>query len=143
MTEINNQNYYTTIEKQNSFEIIENKYGEIAIFIDAKKGQPEHPELLFDGKKTALLRRNADLSIKLENIHEEACRPLNHTEIVMVAELDGKTVERVYGVTVEKVDEILAEGLETRNDVIRKARNVDELVKQFGAVKRWKNGEKS
>ena len=143
MTKTNNQDYYAIIEKQNFFEIIENKYGEIAIFIDAKEGQPEHPELLFDGKKTALLRRNMELSIKLENIHEEAREPLAGAEIVMVAEINGKMVERVYGVPVENVEEILTDGLETRNDSIRKAKDVEELVKQFGAVKRWKSGEKS
>ena len=143
MMTTNNPNYYISIEKQNSFEIIENKYGEIAIFIDARDGQPEHPELLFDGNKTALLRRTPELSIKLENIHEEAKEPLAESEIVMIAELNGKTVERVYGVAVEIVDEISPEGIETRNDVIRKAKNVDELVKQFGAVKRWQSGEKS
>lgn len=28
--------YYTVVEKQDFFEIIENKYGELAIFIDAR-----------------------------------------------------------------------------------------------------------
>ena len=31
--------YYTLIEKQDFFEIIENKFGELAVFIDARKGQ--------------------------------------------------------------------------------------------------------
>lgn len=30
--------YYTLIEKQDFFEIIENKFGELAIFIDARDG---------------------------------------------------------------------------------------------------------
>ena len=32
--------YYTLIEKQDFFEIIENKFGELAVFIDARKGEP-------------------------------------------------------------------------------------------------------
>ena len=34
--------YYTLIEKQDFYEIIENKYGELAIFIDARDGTPEN-----------------------------------------------------------------------------------------------------
>lgn len=43
--------YYTLIEKQDFFEIIENKFGELAIFIDARDGSPVNPVLEFDGKK--------------------------------------------------------------------------------------------
>ena len=137
------QNYFAIIEKQDFYEIIENKYGEIAIFIDARDGQPEHPELLFDGKSTALLKRSSDLSIKLDGIHDEAREPLAAAEVVMIAELRGKIVERIYGVPVDNVEEIIAEGLETRGDEIRRARNVDDLLKKFGAVKRWSSGEKA
>ena len=45
--------YYTLMEKQDFFEIIENKYGELAVFIDARDGAPQEPVLEFDGKKTA------------------------------------------------------------------------------------------
>ena len=41
--------YYTVVEKQDFFEIIENKYGELAIFIDARDGSPVNPVLEFDG----------------------------------------------------------------------------------------------
>lgn len=50
--------YYTLIEKQDFYEIIENKFGELAIFIDAREGAPVNPVLEFDGKKTALLKRD-------------------------------------------------------------------------------------
>ena len=46
--------YYTLIEKQDFFEIIENKFGELAIFIDARDGTPENPVFEFDGKKTGI-----------------------------------------------------------------------------------------
>ena len=38
--------YYTLIEKQDFYEIIENKFGELAIFIDAREGAPVNPGLL-------------------------------------------------------------------------------------------------
>ena len=43
--------YYTLIEKQDFYEIIENKYGELAIFIDARDGTPQNP---IDRKSTRL-----------------------------------------------------------------------------------------
>lgn len=43
--------YYTLIEKQDFYEIIENKYGELAIFIDARDGTPENPVLNLTVKK--------------------------------------------------------------------------------------------
>ena len=135
--------YYTLIEKQDFFEIIENKYGELAIFIDTRSGLPENPVLEFDGKRTALLKRDSHLAVKLDNINEETVEPLAESECVMIVELKGKMVERVYGVPVENVEEIVFEGRQTRADELVKAKNRDELLKNFGAVKIWKNGEKN
>ena len=93
--------YYTLIEKQDFYEIIENKYGELAIFIDARDGTPENPVFEFDGKKTALLKRDAHLAVRLDDIHEDTVAPLAEAEFLMIVELKGKMVERVYGVPVE------------------------------------------
>lgn len=49
--------YYTLIEKQDFYEMIENKYGELAIFIDAREGAPVNPVLEFDGKNSAFEKR--------------------------------------------------------------------------------------
>ena len=135
--------YYTVVEKQNFFEIIENKYGELAIFIDARTGTPEEPVLQFDGKKTALLKRDAHLAVRLDNIMEETIEPLAESEFVMIVELKGKMVERIYGVPVENVEEIIFNGKQTRADELVKAKSRDELLKSFGAVKIWNNGVKN
>ena len=94
------------IEKQDFYEIIENKFGELAIFIDAREGAPVNPVLEFDGKKTALLKRDGRLAVKLDNIDDETKGPLAEAEFVMIVELQGKMVERTYGVPVENVEEI-------------------------------------
>ncbi len=135
--------YYTTIERQDFFEIIENKYGELAIFIDARAGLPENPVLEFDGKSTALLKRDTRLAIKLDNINKETIEPLAEAEFVMIVELKGKMVERVYGVPLENVEEIVFDGKQTRADELVKAKNRDDLLKSFGAVKIWQNGVKN
>ena len=132
--------YYTLIEKQDFYEIIENKYGELAIFIDAREGLPQNPVLEFDGKKTALLKRDGRLAVKLDNIDKETREPLAEAEFVMIAELNGKSVERVYGVPVEIVEEIVFEGRQTRADELVKAKTRDELLASFGAVRCWTNG---
>ncbi len=135
--------YYTLIEKQDFYEIIENKYGELAIFIDAREGAPLNPVLEFDGKKTALLKRDGRLAVKLDNIDEETKGPLAEAEFLMIVELKGKTVERVYGVPVENVEEIIFEGRQTRADELVKAKSRDDVLKSFGAVKSWVSGTKA
>ena len=132
--------YYTLIEKQDFYEIIENKYGELAIFIDARDGTPENPVFEFDGKKTALLKRDAHLAVRLGDIHEDTVAPLAEAEFLMIVELKGKMVERVYGVPVENVEEIVFEGHQTRADELVKAKSKDEMLKSFGAVKCWNSG---
>ena len=84
--------YYTLIEKQDFFEIIENKYGELAIFIDARDGLPQNPVLEFDGKHTALLKRDGHLAVKLDNIHEETVAPLSESVFETIVELKGTMV---------------------------------------------------
>ncbi len=132
--------YYTLIEKQDFYEIIENKYGELAIFIDARDGAPENPVLEFDGKRTALLKRDPHLAVRLDNINEETVEPLAESEFVMIVELKGKMVERVYGVPVDNVEEVVFEGKATRADELVKAKSREELLKEFGAVKVWTSG---
>lgn len=133
--------YYTLVEKQDFFEIIENKYGELAIFIDGREGDPVNPVLEFDGKETALLKRDGHLSVILRGIDKETRAPLAEAEFVLIVELSGKMVERTYGVPVDNVEEIIIEGKKTRADEYVKAKTRDELLESFGAVKVWSNGK--
>ena len=107
--------YYTLVEKQNFYEIIENKYGELAVFIDARPGTPVDPVLEFDGKQTALLRRDERLAVRLDNIDPETKNILAEREFVMIVELSGEVVERVYGVPVENVESIFILGRQSRD----------------------------
>jgi len=132
--------YYTLMEKQDFFEIIENKYGELAVFIDSRDGQPQNPVLEFDGKKTALLKRDERRAIILDNIDAETRGVLAEAEFVMIVELSGDKVERVYGVPLENVEEIVFNGRRTRADELFKSKSKEELLKSFGAVKVWTGG---
>ena len=132
--------YYTLMEKQDFFEIIENKYGELAIFIDARDGIPREPVLEFDGKKTALLKRDERRAIILDNIDAETKGVLAEAEFVMIVEMKADMVERVYGVPVENVEDIEFKGRRTRADELLKAKSKDDVLKSFGAIKVWTGG---
>ena len=132
--------YYTVVEKQDFFEIIENKYGELAIFIDARDGTPKNPVLLFDGKKTALLKRDDRIAVRLDNIDEETKAPLAEAEFVMIVELQGKMVERVYAVEVDNVEEISVKGKQTRADELIISKSKEDVIKNFGAIHSWVGG---
>ena len=134
--------YYTLIEKQDFFEIIENKFGELAVFIDARKGEPVNPQLEYDGKTTALLKRDGRLAVKLEGINAETGAVLAESEFVMIVELSGETVERTYGFPVETVEEFSFKGRQTRADELERIKSKQEIIEAFGAVKIWKSGEK-
>ena len=134
--------YYTLIEKQDFFEIIENKFGELAVFIDARKGEPVNPQLEYDGKTTALLKRDGRLAVKLEGINAETGAVLAESDFVMIVELSGETVERTYGVPVETVEEFSFKGRQTRADELERIKSKQEIIEAFGAVKIWKSGEK-
>ena len=134
--------YYTLIEKRDFFEIIENKFGELAVFIDARKGEPVNPQLEYDGKTTALLKRDGRLAVKLEGINAETGAVLAESEFVMIVELSGETVERTYGVPVETVEEFSFKGRQTRADELERIKSKQEIIEAFGAVKIWKSGEK-
>ena len=134
--------YYTLIEKQDFFEIIENKFGELAVFIDARKGEPVNPQLEYDGKTTALLKRDGRLAVKLEGINAETGAVLAESEFVMIVELSGEPVERTYGVPVETVEEFSFKGRQTRADELERIKSKQEIIEAFGAVKIWKSGEK-
>ena len=132
--------YYTLMEKQDFFEIIENKYGELAIFVDARDGIPQEPVLEFDGKKTALLKRDERRAIILDNIDAETKGVLAEAEFVMIVEMKADMVERVYGVPVENVEDIEFKGRRTRADELLKAKSKDDVLKSFGAIKVWTGG---
>jgi len=134
--------YYTLVEKQDFYEIIENKYGELAIFIDSRPGTPVDPVLEFDGKETALLRRDERLAVRLDAIDPETKNILAEREFVMIVELQGEVVQRVYGVPVENVEEIVFHGRQTRADEWVKAKSKADVISSFGAIKSWVGGNK-
>lgn len=134
--------YYTLIEKQDFFEIIENKFGELAIFIDARDGSPVNPVLEFDGKKTALLKKRRTAGRASGQHRRGNQRPAGRSRICADCRTQRQKVERTYGVPVENVEEIEFKGRQTRADEIVKAKSKEDVMKSFGAIRSWSCGGK-
>jgi len=133
--------YYAVVEKQDFFEIIENKFGELAIFIDARDNEPSIPSLEYNGDGVAVLHRDDTRIIKLEGITKETGSVLGEAEVVMFVETDEDIVVRTYAVPVQTVEKIEFRGRQIRADEYERFKQKSEIINAFGAVNVWKSGE--
>ena len=134
--------YYAVVEKQDFFEIIENKFGELAIFIDAREDTPSTPILEYNGDTTAVLHRDEKRIIRLEGITKETSSTLAEAEVVLFVETNNDVVVRTYAVPVETVDEISFKGRQVRADEYERYKSKQEIIDAFGAINIWSNGDK-
>ncbi len=134
--------YYAVVEKQDFFEIIENKFGELAIFIDAREDTPSTPILEYNGDTTAVLHRDEKRIIRLEGITKETSSTLAEAEVVLFVETNNDVVVRTYAVPVETVDEISFKGRQVRADEYERYKSKQEIIEAFGAINIWSNGDK-
>ena len=134
--------YYAVVEKQDFFEIIENKFGELAIFIDARPDAPSTPILEYNGDTTAVLHRDEKRIIQLEGITKETSSTLAEAEVVLFVETQNETVVRTYAVPVETVEEIVFKGRKVRADEYERYKSKQEIIDAFGAINIWRNGDK-
>ncbi|MBR5598613.1 MAG: hypothetical protein IKW39_01085 [Alphaproteobacteria bacterium] len=133
--------YYAVVEKQDFFEIIENKFGELAIFIDNRETPPSNPKLEYNGDNIAILYRDEKTIIKLEGITAETRSTLAEAEVVLFVETNKDEVIRTYAVPVETVDEIVFRGKQVRADEYERFKQKKDIIEAFGAVNIWTNGE--
>lgn len=134
--------YYAVVEKQDFFEIIENKFGELAIFIDAREDTPSTPILEYNGDTTAVLHRDEKRIIRLEGITKETSSTLAEAEVVLFVETNKDTVVRTYAVPVQTVEVISFKGRQVRADEYERYKSKQEIIDAFGAINIWSNGDK-
>lgn len=134
--------YYAVVEKQDFFEIIENKYGELAIFIDNRETSPQNPKLEYNGDNVAILYRDAKTIIKLEGISKETRSTLAEAEVVLFVETNDNEVTRTYAVPVETVEEIVFKGKQIRADEYERYKQKKDIIEAFGAINIWTSGDK-
>ena len=85
---------------------IANGAGDLLISIRARAGEPDHPQIVYDGGKHALLYRQQGFSITLDFIHPDARAPLAHAESVLIVEFEGGELVREYEVPVRIVKKL-------------------------------------
>ena len=133
--------YYAVVEKQDFFEIIENKFGELAIFIDHRETPPSSPKLAYNGDNVAVLYRDDKTIIKLEGISKETRSTLAEAEVVLFVETKEEEVTRTYAVPVETVEEIVFKGKQIRADEYERYKQKKDIIEAFGAINIWTSGE--
>ncbi|MCQ2965380.1 MAG: hypothetical protein MJ250_01400 [Alphaproteobacteria bacterium] len=93
-------------EQEGFYDILQNGAGDLLISIRARSGEPEHPQIVYDGGKHALLYRQQGFSITLDFIHPDARGPLSKAETVLVVEFEGGELIREYDVPVRFVKKL-------------------------------------
>lgn len=85
------------------YDMLQNAEGEILIIIEKRESAPESPRLLYDGGDRALLYRNKESALKLNNIDEKARPALMAVDEILIAEIENEDVLREYKVPLRKV----------------------------------------
>ena len=93
-------------EQEGFYDILQNGAGDLLISIRARAGEPDNPQIVYDGGKHALLYRQQGFSITLDFIHPDARLPLSKAETVLVVEFEGGELMREYEVPVRFVKKL-------------------------------------
>jgi len=94
------------IEIENQYEIFQNKTGDIMFSILERDGEPDSPEIVYDGGAHALLCRNNGHTVILDYINPDVRPSLTHGKEVLIAEhhkTDKKNFVREYTAVVNIV----------------------------------------
>ena len=94
---------YTTEKK---FMVAEGEEGEIYFFIEAKKNQPQTPQIVYDGKDHALFHRNEEQNIILDYIHPSVREQLRKVQEVVIVEMILENIKDSYIARMHHVDNI-------------------------------------
>ena len=85
------------------YDILQNAAGEILILINWKKSEPKNPRFVFDGGFSALLYRNKESAIMLDNIGSKAREAIMEVDEILIVEILDDDVAREYKVPVRKI----------------------------------------
>ena len=87
-------------EQEGHYEILQNKAGELLIIINHRKSAPHLPRIVYDGGNMALLCRNRESVVMFNDINEDARKPLNTVNEILIAETIGDEITRQYKASV-------------------------------------------
>ena len=78
------------------YQICQHKNGDLLLVIEPQMSDPEDPMFIYDGGDTALLFRNWDSSLRLNNLSEQARPALQNTDEIHVIEKQDEHILRDY-----------------------------------------------
>ena len=75
-------------EQEGFYDILQNGAGDLLISIRARAGEPDHPQIVYDGGKHATLYRRPDEVILLDYLNDDILESLKKSEYIIIAEAD-------------------------------------------------------
>lgn len=90
------------------YDIMQNDKGQLLIIIDYHESAPYMPRLVHDGGTKALLYRNRDCAMTIDELQLEAAKALSAAEEVLITEIQEDDVAREYKVPVRHVKSLAA-----------------------------------
>jgi len=78
------------------YQICQHKNGDLLLVIEPQMSDPEDPMFIYDGGDTALLFRNWDSNLRLNNLSEQTRSALQNADEILVIEKQDECVIRTY-----------------------------------------------
>jgi len=88
------------------YTILQDHEGGLVLVIDLQPSAPNEPMFIYDGGDTALLFRDWDSSIRINNISEDARPILKNAEDIYVVEIQGEDILRDYFAPIRIVKDV-------------------------------------
>lgn len=88
------------------YTILQDHEGGLVLVIDLQPSAPNEPMFIYDGGDTALLFRDWDSSIRINNISEDARPILKNAENIFVVEIQGEDILRDYYAPIRIVKDV-------------------------------------
>lgn len=88
------------------YTILQDHEGGLVLVIDLQPSAPNEPMFIYDGGDTALLFRDWDSSIRINNISEDARPILKNAEDIYVVEIQGEDILRDYYAPIRIVSDV-------------------------------------
>lgn len=88
------------------YSILQNKDKELMLIIDAQDSTPDDPLFIYDGTDKALLFRDWDSTLRLNNLSLESVQALEENSDILVIEQSADNIVRDYMARIRKVRDV-------------------------------------
>ncbi len=88
------------------YQILQDHDGDLVLILNSQPTDPKEPIFIYDGGDTALLFRDWDSNVRLNNISEEARPVLKDAEEIFVVEMKKDRIIRDYMVPIRIVHDV-------------------------------------